>query len=156
MNFNLTLIGQMITFGIFIWLTMRYIWPPIVEAMEERQKRIADGLSAADRATRELENAKEKVGTDLQEAKAKAGEIIEQANRRANQMVEDAKSEARAEGERLVANAQQEIDMEVSRAREQLRKAVSGLVVGGAEQVLGSEIDEKAHQKLLDELAAEL
>lgn len=156
MNFNLTLIAQMIAFAVFIWLTMRYIWPPIVEAMEERQKRIADGLSAADRAQRDLELAQEKAGDDLKEAKAKAAEIIDQANRRANKIVEEAKQNAETEGKRLVEGAQAEIDLEINRAREELRGALSTLVLKGAEQVLDKEIDGKAHEQLLKQLAAEL
>lgn len=156
MNFNLTLIGQMIAFGIFIWLTMRYVWPPIVEAMAERQQRIADGLSAADRAKRDLELAQEKASGDLKEAKAQAAAIIDQANRRATQILEEAKVHARTEGERLITNAQAEIDLEISRAREQLRAAVSGLVISGTEKVLAKEVDGKAHEQLLQQLAAQL
>ncbi len=156
MNFNLTLIGQMIAFAVFIILTWRYIWPPLAQAMEERQQRIADGLSAADRAHRDLELAQEKAAGDLKEAKAKAAEIIDQANRRATQIVEEAKADAQAEGERLVGQAQNEIGQEINRAREELRKVVSSLVIDGAGKVLGSEVDEKAHKQLLDELAAQI
>lgn len=156
MNLGATIIGQSIAFAIFAWFCMKFVWPPMMRALEERKQRIADGLSAADRAQRDLEIAQEKVSGDLKEAKAKAAEIIEQANRRAAQIVEDAKAEARTEGERLIKNAQEEIDLEISRAREELRKAVSALVVGGAEKVLGSEIDQQAHTKLLDELVAQL
>lgn len=156
MNFNLTLIGQMVAFAIFIWLTMRYIWPPIENAMEERQKKIADGLSAADRAERDLELAHQKVATDLKEAKVQASEIIEQVNRRANAIVDEAKAQARSEGERLIAQAQSEIDQEINRAREELRKAVSTLVISGAEQVLGDEVKPDVHKDLLAKLAAEL
>lgn len=156
MNLGATIIGQSIAFAIFAWFCMKFVWPPMMRALEERKQRIAEGLSAADRAQRDLEIAQEKVSGDLKEAKAKAAEIIDQANRRAAQIVEDAKAEARTEGERLIKNAQEEIDLEISRAREELRKAVSSLVVGGAEKVLGSEIDQQAHNKLLDELAAQL
>lgn len=156
MDFNLTFIGQMIAFGIFVFLTMRYIWPPIEQAMEERQKKIADGLSAADRAERDLELARQKAAADLKEAKAQASEIIEQANRRANSIVDDAKAQARTEGERLIAQAQSEIDQEINRAREELRKAVSTLVLSGAEKVLGDEVKQDAHKDLLAKLAAEL
>jgi F-type H+-transporting ATPase subunit b len=155
-NFNLTLIAQMIAFAIFIWLTMRYIWPPIVQAMEERQKRIADGLSAADRAKRDLALAQEKASDDLKEAKAQAAVILDQANRRANQIVEEAKARARSEGDRLVANAQSEIDLEINRAREQLRATLSALVLEGAGKVLEKEVDGKAHEQLLKQLATEL
>lgn len=156
MNLNLTLIAQMVAFGIFIWLTMRYIWPPIEAAMEERQQRIADGLSAADRAQRDLVMAQEKVSGDLDEAKAQAAAIIDQANRRANKIVEDAKEQARADGERLIVQAQGEIDQEINQAREKLREAVSSLVLAGTEKVLAREVDATAHEALLKQLAAEL
>lgn len=156
MNFNLTLIAQMIAFAVFIWLTMRFIWPPIVAAMEERQKRIADGLSAADRAQRDLSLAQEKASGDLKEAKDKAAEIIDQASRRATRILEEAKEQAQKEGKRLVENAQAEIDMEINRAREELRQSLSGLVLQGTEQVLAKEVDAKAHEQLLKQLATEL
>lgn len=156
MNFNLTLIYQVIAFAVFIWLTMRYIWPPIVAAMEERQKRIADGLSAADRAERDLELAQQKASDELKEAKSQASEIIEQANRRAGQIVDEAKSQASTEGDRIIEQAQSEVDQQVHRSREELRAQVSQLAVEGAEKVLRREIDRDAHKQLLDELAAEL
>ncbi|MDX1802632.1 MAG: F0F1 ATP synthase subunit B [Alcanivorax sp.] len=156
MDFNLTFIGQMIAFAIFVFLTMRYVWPPISQAMEERQKKIADGLSAADRAERDLQLAQEKAAADLKEAKAQAAQIIDQANRRANLIVDEAKTQARTEGERLIERAQSEIEQEMNRAREELRKAVSALVIDGAEKVLGNEVKQDAHNDLLAKLAAEL
>lgn len=156
MDFNLTFIGQMIAFAIFIWLTMRYIWPPIEQAMEERQKKIADGLSAADRAERDLELAQEKAVQELRKAKQESQEILDMANKRKSQIIEEAKDQARVEGERLLAAAQSEIEMERNRAREALRKELADLVVTGTEKILESSVDAKAHGDMLDKLAAEL
>ena len=156
MNINLTLIGQAIWFALFVAFCMKFVWPPISRALEERKQKIAEGLSAADRAERDLELAQEKATANLKEAKEKAAEIIEQANRRANQIVEEAKDQARTEGERLIAKAQSEIEQEVNQAREQLRKEVSALALNGAEKVLGGEINRDTHRQLLDQLAAEL
>ncbi len=156
MNFNLTMIGQMISFGIFIYLTMRFVWPPIVAAMEERQKTIADGLSAADRAGKDLELAQEKATQNLREAKNQAADIIEQAKKRSDQMVDEAKDQAREEGERIVTAAKAEIEQEVNRAKEQLRGQVAQLSIVGAEKILQASVDQGAHSAMLDKLAAEL
>lgn len=156
MNFNLTMIGQMISFGIFIYLTMRFVWPPIVAAMDARQKAIADGLGAADRAQKDLELAQEKSRQLLREAREQAGEIIELAKKRSDQMVEESKEQARAEGDRILAAATAEIEQEFNRAREQLRGQVAELSVIGAEKILGASVDQKAHAAMLDKLAAEL
>ena len=156
MNINLTLIGQAIAFAFFVAFCMKFVWPPISRALEERKQKIAEGLSAADRAERDLELAQEKATANLKEAKEKAAEIIDQANRRANQIVDEAKDAARTEGERLVAKAQSEIDQEVNQAREQLRKDVAVLALSGAEKVLGGEVNQDKHTQLLEQLAAEL
>ena len=156
MNLNLTLVGQAISFAIFVWFCMKYVWPPVMEAMHARQKKIADGLDAASRAARDLELAQEKAGQQLREGKEQAALIIEQANTRANQIVEEAKENARSEGERLLTAAQAEIEQEVNRAKEDLRNQVSALALKGAEQVLNASIDEKAHAELVEKLAAEL
>jgi F-type H+-transporting ATPase subunit b len=156
MNMNATFIGQIIWFALFVVFCMKFVWPPISAALDERKQKIADGLSAADRASRDLELAQEKAGEDLREAKAKAAEIIEQANLRANQVVEDAKAQARTEGERLIVQAQAEIEREVNSAREQLRREVAVLALAGAEKVLASEVNPAAHKQMLDQLAAEL
>lgn len=156
MSINATLIGQAIWFFLFVWFCMKFVWPPIVKALEERKQKIADGLSAADRAERDLELAQEKASANLKEAKEKAAEIIDQANRRANQLVEEAKDQARTEGERIIAQAQSEIEQEINRAREELRTQVSQLAVQGAEKVLGKEVNRDAHKDMLDQLAAEL
>ncbi|SEI52329.1 F-type H+-transporting ATPase subunit b [Allopseudospirillum japonicum] len=156
MNLNLTLIGQAIAFAIFVWFCMKYVWPPVTEAMRARQKKIADGLDAASRASRDLELAQEKASQTLRESKEQAAQIIEQANKRANQIIEEAKDQAREEGERLITAAKAEIDQEVNRAKEQLRAQVALLAVRGAEQILEASIDEKAHSELVNKLAAEL
>jgi len=155
-NINMTLIGQTIAFAIFVWFCIKYVWPPISNALHERQKKIADGLDAASRASRDLEVAQEKAEQTLRESKEQASQILEQANKRSAQIVEEARDQARAEGERLVASARSEIEQEVNRAKEDLRAQVSHLAIIGAERVLEASVDEKAHRKLLDELAAEL
>ncbi|MCE8017289.1 MAG: F0F1 ATP synthase subunit B [Halomonas sp.] len=156
MNINMTLIGQTIAFAIFVWFCIKYVWPPISTALHERQKRIAEGLDAASRASRDLELAQEQASQTLRESKEQASQILEQANKRSAQMVEEAREQARAEGERLIASARAEIDQEVQRAKDELRAQVSSLAVVGAERVLEASVDEKAHRKLLDKLAAEL
>jgi F-type H+-transporting ATPase subunit b len=155
-NINLTLIGQMLAFVAFVVFCMKYVWPPILAAMQEREGKIAEGLAAADKASQDLELAKEKAVERLREAKEEAAGIVEAANRRANQIVEEAKSAAVAEADRVKAAAQAEIEQESNRAREQLRSQVAALSVAGAEQVLGASIDASAHADLLDKLAAEL
>ncbi len=156
MNINLTLIGQMIAFVGFVWFCMKFVWPPIIAAMEEREKKIADGLAAADRASHDLELAKEKAVERLKEAKVEAAGIIDSANKRANQLVEEAKGAAVVEADRVKASAQAEIEQESNRAREALRGEVAALSIAGAEKVLGAAIDREAHKELVEKLAAEL
>ncbi|WP_028292078.1 F0F1 ATP synthase subunit B [Oceanobacter kriegii] len=156
MNMNLTILGQLIAFAIFVWFCMKYVWPPITSAMQEREKKIADGLDAANRAERDLELAQEKAASQLRESKEKAAEIIEQANKRANQIVDEAKDTARAEGDRIVAAAQAEVEQEVNRAKEALRKQVSELAVVGAAKILGKSVDASAHADVLNQLTEEL
>lgn len=156
MNFNLTFIGQMIAFAIFVWLTMRYVWAPITKAMAERQKQIADGLSAADRAARDLELAQEKASQELRTAKQQSAEIVEMANKRSNQIIDEAKHQARVEGERLLAAAKSEIEQERNRAKEALRAEVAALAIAGAEKILETSVDAKAHSDMLEKLAAKL
>nr|WP_255698658.1 MULTISPECIES: F0F1 ATP synthase subunit B [Halomonas] len=152
----MTLIGQTIAFAIFVWFCIKYVWPPISSALHERQKKIADGLDAASRASRDLELAQEQAAQTLRESKEQASQILEQAHKRSTQMIEEAREQARAEGERLVAGARAEIDQEINRAKEELRAQVATLAIVGAERVLEASVDEKAHRKLLDKLAAEL
>ncbi len=156
MNINLTLIGQMIAFVCFVVFCMKYVWPPIIAAMAEREKKIADGLAAADRASHDLELAQEKAVERLKEAKEEAAGIIDAANKRANQVVEEAKDAAVVEADRVKAAAQAEIEQEANRAREHLRGEVAALSLAGAEKVLGAAIDREAHKELVDKLAAEL
>ncbi|MGS2745259.1 F0F1 ATP synthase subunit B [Halomonas sp. LS-001] len=156
MNINMTLIGQTIAFAIFVWFCTKYVWPPISTALHERQKKIADGLDAASRASRDLELAQEQAAQTLRESKEQASQILEQANKRSAQIVEEAREHARTEGERIVASARAEIEQETQRAKEELREQVSHLAIIGAERILESSVDEQAHRKLLDELAAEL
>lgn len=156
MNINLTLFGQLIAFAVFVWFCMKFVWPPLIAAMREREEKIASGLQQADQAQQDLELAKEKAAETLREAKAHAAELIEQANKRASQLVEEAKDQARAEGERIKTAAQSEVEQEINRAKEALRAQVSALSVFGAEKILGSTVDADAHSKMLDQLASEL
>ncbi len=156
MNINLTIIGQVIAFAIFVWFCMKYVWPPITAALAERKQKIAEGLDAADRAERDLQLAKEKAAADLRKSKEEAAAIIEQANKRANQIIDEAKEQASEEAGRVKNAAQAELDQEINQAREQLRSQVAALVLAGAEKVLEASIDEKAHGKLVEKLAAEL
>ena len=153
---NLTLVIQGLAFFAVAWLVMKFIWPPIIAAIEERQQKIAEGLAAADNAQKNLAQAEEKANEELKAARAKANEIIDQAHQRANQIVDQAKQDAIAEAGRQKALAEAEIDAASNRAREELRKQVSALAVTGAEKLLKREIDANAHKALLDELAAEI
>jgi F-type H+-transporting ATPase subunit b len=155
-NINATLIGQSITFLIFVWFCKTYVWSAIRTAMDERENQIADGLEAADRAGRDLELAQEKATQHLREAKETAAGIIEAANKRASQIVDEAKDSAREEGDRLKIAAQAEIEQEANRAKEVLRSEVASLALAGAEKVLEASIDESAHKELVEKLAAGL
>ena len=156
MNINLTLIGQSITFFVFIWFCYTYIWPPLVHALEERKKKIADGLAAAEHGKHEQELAEERAKEILREAKDQAGEIINRAEKRGAELVDEAKDDARAEGERLKTAARAEIDQEVNRAKEDLRGKVVSIAVAGAGRVLEREVDEATHAELMNKLAAEI
>ena len=156
MNINLTLIGQMLAFVCFVIFCMKYVWPPIIAAMQERSDKIADGLAAADRANHDLELAKEKAVERLKEAKVEASGIIDSANKRGIQLVEEAKQAAVVEADRVKASAQAEIEQETNRAREHLRSQVAALSLAGAEKILGASIDQDAHAAMVDKLAAEL
>lgn len=156
MNINLTLFGQTIAFAIFVWFTMKFVWPPITAAMQARQKKIAEGLDAAGRAQRDLQLAQEKAAQMLRESKEQAAEILDKANKTANAIVEEAKQQARSEGERLLAGAKAEIEVEVNRAKDQLRAQVAALAVAGAEKILESSVDDKAHTDLVAKLASQL
>jgi F-type H+-transporting ATPase subunit b len=156
MNINATLIAQAIMFGLFVWFCMRFVWPPIVGALEARKKQIADGLAAADRGKHELELAAKRATESMHDAKVRASEIIAQAEKRSAQIIDEAKNTAKAEGERMLVAARAEMEQDVFRAREVLRGHVAELVVAGAEKVLRREVDAKAHADLLDAIKNEL
>ncbi|ANF56409.1 F0F1 ATP synthase subunit B [Halotalea alkalilenta] len=156
MNINLTLIGQAISFAIFVWFCMKYVWPPISSALAEREKKIAEGLNAADRAKQELDRAQAEAEQILRETRDEAAKIVEQARSRSNKMIEEARETARVEGQRMIDSARAEIEQEVQSAKLALRAQVASLAVQGAERILESSVDEKKHADLLDKLAAEL
>ena len=156
MNINFTLIAQAIAFAVLIWFTVKFVWPPLLKAIETRQKEIADGLAAAADGRNALDVAAKKSEVTLNDAKQKASEIIGQAEKRGSQIVEEAKTTAKVEGDRILAGAKAEIDQEVNRAKEGLRSQVSALAIVGAEKILRKEIDGKAHSDMLSKLAAEL
>jgi F-type H+-transporting ATPase subunit b len=155
-NINATLLGQAITFAILIAFTMKFVWPPLMAAMAERAKTIADGLAAAERGKHDLELAEKRAAEILRLGKEKATEIIAASEKRATEIVEEAKAQARAEGDRILIAAKADIDQEVFRAKEQLRTQVSAVALAGAGKILGREIDAKAHNDLLDKLVAEI
>lgn len=156
MNLNLSLIAQAIAFGLFIWFTARFVWPPLLRAIETRQKTIADGLAAAEQGRQALDLSSRQAEQALREARDRAAEIVAQAERRAAQLVEEAKAAARAEGDRERAAAKADIAQEAARAREQLREQVAALVVAGAEKILRREVDARAHADLLEAIRRQL
>jgi F-type H+-transporting ATPase subunit b len=156
MNINATLIGQAIAFIVFIWFCMKYVWPSIMQALEERKKKIADGLAAAERGRHEQELAEKRAQQVIHEAKEQANEVIAQANRRGNEIVDEAKESARVEGDRILTSARAEIEQEANRAKDELRGQVGSIALAGAAKILGREIDDKAHTDLLDELVSRI
>lgn len=156
MNINLTLLAQAVAFALFIWFTVKFVWPPMIRAIEGRQKQIAEGLAAAERGKHELELAGRRAADVLRDAKHQASDIITQAEKRAAQIVDEAKANAKGEGDRLIAGAKAEIEQEVFRAKEVLRNQVAALAVAGAEKILRREVDAKTHGDLLNQLKAEL
>ena len=156
MNINVTLFAQMVVFAALIWFSMKFVWPMVLAAMQEREQRIAEGLAAADRAKLAENEAKDQADAVMQEARNKASDLIQSAERQASDMIEQAKAAAIAEGERLIEAAQGQIRQETQRAREQLRSEVSRLAISGAEKVLAREIDGSAHEQVLNDLVAKL
>jgi len=156
MNLNATILGQVISFAIFVWFCMKFVWPPLVASMEARKQKIAEGLDAADRALRDLELAQRKSGDQLRDAKQQAALLIEEARKRASLIVEESKDKAREEGDRLIMAARAEVDQELHRAREELRTKVAALAVAGAERILARSIDDQINRDIVDELAAQL
>ena len=156
MDITFTLIAQALTFAILIWFTAKFIWPPLMNAIETRQKTIADGLAAGERGKHDLEMAAKRSAEIIREAKEKAADILAAGDKRASEIVEAAKTQAKVEGDRIIAGAKAEIDQEVFRAKEQLRTQVSAIALAGAGKILGREIDAKAHNDLLEKLVAEI
>jgi F-type H+-transporting ATPase subunit b len=155
-NLNATILGQAIAFVLFVWFCMKYVWPPIMAAIEKRQKEISEGLSSAERAKKELDLAQADATDQLKKAKAEAQVIIEQANKRKSQIVDEAKAEAEQERNKIVTQAKAEIDAERQRAREELRKQVGILAIAGAEKIIERSVDEAANSDIVDKLVAEL
>lgn len=156
MDINMTLIGQTIAMIVFVWFCMKFIWPPIMQAIEERQTQIADGLAAAERGQHSLEKAEAKAEEIIQEARQQASGILDQAHARANEIVAEGKADGVKERERQLAAARAEVEQETNRAREELRGQVSAIAIASAEKILRREIDAKAHEEILSKLSAEL
>ncbi len=156
MNINFTMFAQAISFAIFIWFTAQFVWPPLMKAVEERQKKIADGLAAADKGQQELVQAQSRVQEALSGAKQQSQDLIANAQKRADEMIEQAKVTAKSEGERQIAAAHASIEQEIQQAREALRGQVAALALAGAEQVLMREVDLAKHKEVLDKLGARL
>ena len=156
MNIGITMLSQAVAFALFIWFTVKFIWPPLMNAIEQRQRKIAEGLAAGERGKQDLELAAKRAAEEIQLARSKAGEIISQAEKRGAAVIEEAKNAAKAEAERIVIGAKAEIEQEVFRAKEALRAQVSVLALAGAEKILKREIDAKAHADVLNELAAQV
>ncbi|MGX2033075.1 MULTISPECIES: F0F1 ATP synthase subunit B [Methylocaldum] len=156
MSINATLIGQMITFALLVWFTMKYVWPPLMQALEERKKKIADGLASAEKGKHEMELAEKRATALLREAKDQAADIVNLAQKRANEVVEESKQSAKDEGERIVAAAKAEIERELQQAKEGLRQQVAVLAISAAEQILQKEVDQKKHREIIDNLGKQL
>ena len=156
MNINLTLIGQAISFAVFVWFCMKFVWPPLMAALTERKKQIADGLAAAEKGQQAEALAKQEAEKEVALAKEQAAEIIRKAEKRGTEIVEEAKADAKAEAARIMTAAHAEIDQELNRAREHLRSQVASIVISGAKKVIEKEIDEKSHSDLVNKLVAEI
>ena len=156
MSINATLLGQAIWFAFFIWVTMKYVWPPLQKAMKARQREIADGLAASERGKHELELAGKRSADVVREAKERYGEILAQTEKRAQKILDEAREAAKAEHARIVGAAKADIELEATRAREQLRERVAELAVAGATRILQREVDAAAHAELLGRLRQEL
>ena len=156
MGINVTLLGQMGTFLVFILFTMKFVWPPIVKALEERRERIAEGLAAAERGQKALDEADARVAERLREARQQAAQIIEQAERRGAELMVEAKQDAEAAAERIMSRGRAELAQDTNRAREALRGEVAAIALSGAQQLLEKEIDPATHRELLDRLAGQL
>lgn len=156
MSINATLIGQMITFALLVWFTMKYIWPPLFDSLEERRKKIAEGLAQAEKGQEEMRLAEKKAKGVLKEAKEQSSEIVSLAQKRANELVEESKEAAKKEGDRMILVAQAQIEQEMQKAREDLRQEVARLAMTAAEQILGAEIDQAKHQEIISKVSNQL
>ena len=156
MHINLTLVVQMLVFAVLIWFTMKFVWPPLLGKMQERERRIAQGLAAADKGEEELRQARSGSESILREARERAGAIIDQAQRRANEIIEQARTAASEEGQRVLNAAQQQIELEASKAREDLRRQIGEIAVAAASKLLEREIDSRTHEALISQLAAQI
>jgi F-type H+-transporting ATPase subunit b len=156
MEINATLLGQIITFLVLVWFTMKYVWPPVTKAMHDREKKIAAGLEAAERSKRELELAESKAIAIVREAKQDASHIVDSAHKRSVQIVDDAKETARVEGNRILEQSKEEFAREVSQTREMLRKQLASLAIAGAEKIIKQNLDTSANAALLDQFVAEI
>ncbi len=156
MNLTLTIVAQAIAFALFIWFTVTFVWPPLLRAIENRQKQIADGLAEAERGRSSLADAQKQTEVLLKEARDRAHELMAQAEKSANQRIEDSKAQAKTEGDRIIVAAHAQIEQEVQAAKQQLREQVAALAVAGAERILKREVDAKAHGEMLDRLKAQL
>jgi F-type H+-transporting ATPase subunit b len=156
MNINFTLFAQAIAFAAFIWFTVRFVWPPLLAAIEERQKKIAEGLAAADKGSKSLEEAQVRIKALVEDARGQARQILDQAQVRANGIVEEARASADQERERIIQTAKAEVDQQINKARDELRGQVAAIAVAGAEKILAREIDTRTHQDLLNKLAAQI
>lgn len=156
MSINATLIGQMITFALLVWFTMKYIWPPLFNSLEERKKKISEGLAAADKSQEDLKLAEKKAKSIIKEAKDQSSEIVNLAQKRANEIVEESKDNANKEAERRIQAAKAQIDQEIEQTKEALRKEVAALAVSAAQQILGAEVDQKKHQDIISKVSDKL
>ncbi len=156
MSINATLIGQMITFALLVWFTMKYIWPPLFNSLEERRNKIAAGLAAADKSQEDLRLAEKKAKSVIKEAKDQSSEIVSLAQKRANEIVEESKDTAKKEGDRLILAAKAQLEQEIQQTKESLRKEVAALAVSAAEQILSAEIDKAKHQDIISKVSNKL
>ena len=156
MSINATLIGQMITFTLLVWFTLQYVWPPLIEALDERKKKISEGLAAAEKGQEDVKLAEKKAMKHLKEAKAESANIIALAQKRANEVVEESKGIAKLEGERMIESAKAQIEQEIQQAKETLRKEVSSLALKAAEQILQEEVDKTKHKEIISKVSEQL
>lgn len=156
MNLNATLIGQFITFAIFVWFTMKYVWPPVIKALNDRKQKIAEGLAASERGIHDLELARHKAAEIMRDAKIQASQIVDETNKRTNMMVEEAKEQARTESSRIIALGKAEIELEVQKAKKELKNQVASIALLGAEKILGHSIDKAANNEIIEKLITEI